>query len=201
MTSGRRRQFRRALLGLQPIQKAEAYSLRVLQGARGIERRAVEQAAIPVIVPRPVEHREVLFLHQAAVSPEAALRARQLLVQAVLQPAARLAVDLAAVDLDAQAVRLRGLVVLVFLRAGNDVAFAFGAAFARERVGEALHAMRLCFHRLRLRARRSAPRSPRRSRAPHRTAAADRRARSHRSPFAAGTATGVGRRAPSRRLR
>src|SRR5882672_484549 len=41
---GTQTQLRRALLRLQPVQKAEAYPLRILQRFGGIERRAIENA-------------------------------------------------------------------------------------------------------------------------------------------------------------
>src|SRR6267143_6356318 len=69
---GTQTQLRRALLSLQPVQKAEAYPLRVLQRLCPIERRAIENAPVAVVVARPVEDREVFFFHQAAVGPQTA---------------------------------------------------------------------------------------------------------------------------------
>jgi hypothetical protein len=51
---------------------------------------------------------------QAPVRPEATLGAGHLLVELVCEAAALLAVDLAAVDVDGQRVRLRGAVVPEF---------------------------------------------------------------------------------------
>ncbi len=146
-------------LGLQPVQESEAHALRVLERAGRVERRAVEDAPVAVVVARPVEQREVVIddpgeavpVEQAAVGPQPALGARHPVVEAVLEPAAFLAVDLAAVDFDPEAVGLRRAVVLVLLRARDDVLLALAAALAGERVGEALHAVRLRLVGLRLR--------------------------------------------------
>src|SRR4051812_16538015 len=139
------------MLGLQPVEEAEAHSLCILEGARGIGRRAIKDAAVAIVVAGPVEHRQVLLFHQTSVRPQAAFRAGQLLVQAVLQPAALLAVDLAAVHFDAQAVGLRVAVMLVFLWLPNQVTFAGRTPLANEGVGETLYAVGLRLMRLRLR--------------------------------------------------
>ena len=92
-----------------------------------------------------------MLFYQTAVGPQAAFRAGQLLVQAVLQPAALLAIDLAAVHFDAQAVRLRVAVMLVFLRLRDQVTLAGRTPLAGEGVGETLYAVGLRRMRLRLR--------------------------------------------------
>ena len=95
-------------LGLQPVQEAEADALGVLQRARRGERAALEDAAIAIVVAGPVEEGEIvrdaageeIAVEQAPVGPEAPLGAGPGLVQPVVEPAARLAVDLAAVHLE-----------------------------------------------------------------------------------------------------
>src|SRR5438552_15543028 len=63
-------------------------------------------------------------------------------MEPVFEPAALLAVDLAAVHFDPEAVGLRVPVVLVFFRLRDDVALALRPALAGKGIGEALHAMR-----------------------------------------------------------
>src|SRR4029077_18596145 len=76
-------------LGLEPVQEAQAHALGVLQGARLLERGAVEEALVAVVVAGPIEHadvvgvatgrREEARVNQAAVGPQRALGARGLL--------------------------------------------------------------------------------------------------------------------------
>src|SRR3989442_10839806 len=47
---GAQAELRRALLSLQPVQKAEAYPFRILQRFGGIEWRAIENAPVAVVV-------------------------------------------------------------------------------------------------------------------------------------------------------
>ena len=83
-----------------------------------------------------------------AIGPQAALGARQAVVEAVVEPAALLAVDLAAVDLDPERVGLGFAIVGEALRLRDHVPLALGPALGGEGVGEALHAMRLGLVRL-----------------------------------------------------
>jgi hypothetical protein len=96
---------------LQPVEKAQAHELCVPQGGDDFRRRAIDDAAVAVIVSRPVEHRDIVTSKQAAIEqppigPQPALRARHRVEEIVLEPPAFLAVDLAAMHLDLQAVGL-----------------------------------------------------------------------------------------------
>ena len=119
-------------------------------------RGSVQDALVAVVVSRPVEHRDVACsgagkcrcVDEPAVGPQRAFRAGRLLEQAVGEPAALLAVDLAAVDLDREAVRLGVAVVLVLLGPAGQVVLARRSTLEGEDVGEALHAARLRLQRL-----------------------------------------------------
>ena len=156
---------------------------------------------VAVVVAWPVEHGQVVSaappsarrVEQPAIGPQPALGAGHLLVEPVVEPAAVLAVDLAAVDFDAQAVGLRVAVVLrTSPAAGIDVRSRSPAALEGEGVGEALHAVRLRLLRLRVRLAGLARWSRRRRGARRRPAAAGRRARWRRSPAPGGTGARAG---------
>ena len=113
---------------------------------------------LAIVVAGPVEHREVVLetglelraVDQAAVGPQTALGSWHGVVQVVVEPAALLAVDLAAVHLDPQAVRLRGPEILVACGLLDDMALAGGTPFQSEHIGEALHALGLALGGLRM---------------------------------------------------
>src|SRR4029077_5689386 len=103
-------------LRLQPVEKPQAHTLGVLEGHGLLPRRPVEDTLIAIVVARPVDHADVARVsdagrkqapvHQTAGGPEAALGMRRLLQHLVLEPARLLAVDLAAVHVDAEGIRL-----------------------------------------------------------------------------------------------
>ncbi len=133
-TAARRR------LGLQPVQEPEAHALARRKGSGDFRRRPVEQARVAVVVAGPVDHRQVVrvarpelrAVDQPSIGPQRALRAGHRVEQVVREAAALLAVDLAAMHVDRQAVRLRGTERRVALRLRQRRA-ARRRAFARGR--------------------------------------------------------------------
>src|SRR5262249_9008920 len=98
-------------LRLQPVEEAEAHPLGVLERLRLLARRPVEDTPVAVVVAGPVEHaeiarvagggREKARVDEPAVGPEPALGVGCPLQHLVFEPPRLLAVDLAAVDVDA----------------------------------------------------------------------------------------------------
>src|SRR5713226_7361196 len=66
--------------GLQPVEKAQAHALSVLERAGLVEGRAVEDTPVTIVIARPVEHADVMRIagagreearvDEAAVGPE-----------------------------------------------------------------------------------------------------------------------------------
>ena len=106
---------------------------------------------LAVVVAGPVEHREIgrvagrklRAVDQPAVGPQAALGSGHGVVKVVVEPAAFLAVDLAAVHFDFEAVGLRGTEMRVAGGLPDRMVLAGGAPFQSEHVSEALDAMGL----------------------------------------------------------
>ena len=94
---------------------------------------------------------EQTAVQQTPIGPQAALGAGQSVENTVVQPAARLTVDLAAMHLDAKGVRLRNTVVTEAFRTRDDVILTLVTELAGEGVSTALHAVQLGLERLRLR--------------------------------------------------
>src|SRR5262249_48387204 len=94
-----RRAARARRLGLQPVEKSPAHALRFLQRLRLLRRLALDQRAVPIVVPRPVDHAdvarespgEVSMIDETPIRPEAAFRAGRALEHLVLEPARVLA--------------------------------------------------------------------------------------------------------------
>src|SRR5206468_6583310 len=90
-------------LRLQPVEKAQAHTLGVLESLSLLPRRPVEDTLIAIVEARPVDHadvagisgggREEARVDEAAVGPEAALGIGRLLQYLVLEPTRLLAVD------------------------------------------------------------------------------------------------------------
>ena len=133
---------------LEPVQEAEADAFRVLQGRCGARCRNVENGVVAIVVPRPVEHRDVARrdagkrggVDQPAVGPERAFRAGHPLEEAVVEPPALLTVDLAAVHLDREAVGLRVPVALELRGSCDRVHTAHRRPLEGEGVRQALDA-------------------------------------------------------------
>ncbi len=182
-------------LGLQPVEEAEAHTLGVLQRGCDLRCGSVEDAHVAVVVPRPVEHRDVAAgdagesrrVDQSPVRPQRALRAGRLLEEPVREPAALFPVDLAAVHLDREAVRLRVPVVLVLLGPLGAMTLRRRRALEGERVREALHAAAASARGAGRAARRSPRPTRRRCGSRRRRAAAGHRARWRRSRSSAGS--------------
>src|SRR6266849_6358881 len=129
-----RRSARPWRLGLKPVEEAQAHALGVLERPRLLERRSIEDALVAVVIPRPVDHADVVGVagaggeearvDEAAVGPEPALRSWRLLEDLVLEPSRLLTVDLAAVNVDAERVGLAVTVVLVALESWDHVRVA-----------------------------------------------------------------------------
>src|SRR5215510_5994385 len=138
-------------LRLQPVEEAQAHTLGLLERLRLLERRPVDDTPVTVVVAGPVEHadvpriagrgREEARVDETSVGPEPALGVGRLLQHLVLEPARLLAIDLAAVDMDAQRVGLAVAIVLVLLGPGDHVTLAVRHTLQHEGVGEALHAV------------------------------------------------------------
>src|SRR5262249_16324809 len=150
--------------GLEPVEESQTHAFGVLKRLRLGERRAVEDRFVAVIVAGPVDHADVArvdageerVVDQPSIGPQPAPGAGRLLHHRVVEPARCLAVDLAAVDVDAQGIRLAVAVVLVTLGPRDRVVGAGARLLDHERVREALNAVRFWLEWLSVRvARRS----------------------------------------------
>src|SRR5262249_51688691 len=105
--------------GLKPVEKPQAHPLGVLERSRLRERWAVEDRRVAVVVAGPIDHADVArvdtweerVVDQPPIGPQSAFRARRPIHHRVVEPAGGLAVDLAAVDVDAERIRLAVAVV------------------------------------------------------------------------------------------